>query len=97
MKKKRLLFLVVAFVLTVFSSSAFAASLDDGVWSYGGHHEIGNWGAFSNYWHPTEYYWSRVVRQSDSNYDKKYAVADDTSRAFINTQIGEVAYFYRGF
>lgn len=47
MKKKWLSVFAVALVV-LFSSNALAANLDDGVWSYGGHHEIGNWGAFSN-------------------------------------------------
>lgn len=57
--------------------------------------EIG--GAFSNYWQPTEKHWSQVVRHSDSESDKGYADADKTSKAFLNTSIGEKVSFYRGF
>lgn len=96
MKKKWLSVFAVALVV-LFSSNSLAANLDDGVWSYGGHHEIGNWGAFSNYWHPTEKHWSQVVRHSDSESDKGYADADKTSKAFLNTSIGEKVSFYRGF
>ncbi len=96
MKKKWLSVCAVALVV-LFSSNALAASLNDGVWSYGGHHEIGNWGAFSNYWHPTEKHWSRVVRHSDSKAVKAYAEAELTSKAFVNTKIGEKVSFYRGF
>lgn len=45
MKRKWLSVFAVALVV-LFSSNALAANLDDGVWSYGGHHEIGNWGGF---------------------------------------------------
>lgn len=98
MKNKLTKILAVLSLTTLMSSVAFASvQVDGGIWSYGGVHEVGNWGAFSNYYHPSRYHYSRVVRGSDSKSDTKYAGADKTSRAFLNTSIGEKAYFYYGF
>ena len=68
-----------------------AQNIYGGVWSYGGHHDPNNWGAFSNYYHRSRSHWSNVVRAS---YSEKGPNA--TSYAFINTSVGEVAYFYCG-
>lgn len=95
--KRRMISVIAGTLIVLLSTNVLAANLDDGIWSYGGHHEIKNWGAFSNYWHPTERHWSRVVRHSDSKANKAYANADKTSEAFINTKVGEKASFYRGF
>lgn len=42
---------------------------------------------------PSSSHWSRVVRDSDSSSRKGTAGPGGTSRAFINTNFGEVAYF----
>ena len=97
MKKIKTILSIVS-LSTLLTSVAFASvEVDGGVWSYGGVHEVGNWGAFSNYYHPSKYHYSRVVRGSDSKSNTKYAGAGNTSRAFLNTSIGEKAYFYYGF
>lgn len=97
MKKIKTILSIVS-LSTLLTSVAFASvEVDGGIWSYGGVHEVGNWGAFSNYYHPSRYHYSRVVRGSDSKANTKYAGAGNTSRAFLNTSIGEKAYFYYGF
>lgn len=97
MKKRGLMLVLPMLLVAIFSTNALAANLDDGVWSYGSHREIGNWGAFSNYWHPYEKHWSEVVSKKNSNSSWDKAGPHDTSRAFINTSIGEQVNFYRGF
>ncbi|WP_282930164.1 lactococcin 972 family bacteriocin [Anaerococcus sp. Marseille-Q7828] len=97
MKKIKTILSIVS-LSTLLTSVAFASvEVDGGIWSYGGVHEVGNWGAFSNYYHPSRYHYSRVVRGRDSKDDTKYAGAGNTSQAFIHTKIGEKAYFYYGF
>ena len=98
MKKKFNRILSIISLTTILSSVAFASvEVDGGVWSYGGVHKANDWGAFSNYYHPNRYHHSRVVRGRDSQSDTAYAGAGKTSQAFINTKIGEKAYFYYGF
>lgn len=75
----------------------FAQSVMGGQWSYGGHHDPRNWGAFSNYWHPSRSHSSVVIRHSDSRSNRGYAGSDETSYAFIHTQYGEGASFDIGF
>ena len=97
MKKIKTILSIVS-LSTLLTSVAFASvKVDGGVWSYGAVHEVGNWGAFSNYYHPSRYHHSTVVRGRDSKAITKYAGADQTSRAFVNTNVGEKAYFYYGF
>ena len=98
MKKKFKRILSIVSLTTFLSSVAFASvKVDGGVWSYGGVHNPGDWGAFSNYYHPSRYHYSEVVRGSDSKADRKYNYAGKTSYAFLNTKIGEKAYFDYGF
>lgn len=97
MKKIKTLLSVVSLSMLLTSVAFASVEVDGGIWSYGGVHEVGNWGAFSNYYHPSRYHYSRVVRGSDSIADTKYASAGKTSRAFLNTSIGEKAYFDYGF
>ncbi|MGV3353454.1 lactococcin 972 family bacteriocin [Streptococcus orisratti] len=73
-----------------------AQNIYGGVWSYGGHHDPSNWGAFSNYYHRTRRHWSNVIRASDSKANYSEVGANATSTAFINTSVGEVAYFNCG-
>lgn len=98
MKKILLPAILIVSIISVATTTVLAAKeVGGGIWSYGGHHDFYNWGAFSNYWHPSKKHNSTVVRASDAQCDKKYAGAGGTSKAFINTKIGEVAYFYYGF
>lgn len=74
----------------------FAKSHQGGEWNYGAHHEPGNWGAFSNYYHRTRNHWSQVVSKKDSRSNYKEAGATHTSYAFLNTGIGESVSFGAG-
>ncbi|WP_373192534.1 lactococcin 972 family bacteriocin [Enterococcus sp. RIT-PI-f] len=94
-KKKIITGLFVATTLLAFATPAFA--VQGGNWSYGGHHDPTNWGAFSNYYHPTRWHWSSVTRHRDSRSNRGTANANATSRAFINTNLGERASFDFGF
>ncbi|TFU95531.1 lactococcin 972 family bacteriocin [Granulicatella sp. WM01] len=67
-----------------------------GIWSYGGHHDSDNWGAFSNYYHRTVTHWSEVVRHRDSKAKNVTALLGNTSKAFINTFWGEHVSFGAG-
>lgn len=75
----------------------FADWVSGGVWSYGANHDPNNWGAFSNYYHDYKYHWSSVSRARNSKSSYAYAPSHQTSRAFINTNFGETAYFNYGF
>ncbi|WP_407932818.1 lactococcin 972 family bacteriocin [Granulicatella seriolae] len=97
MKGKLVKLTLVAALLLSFLTPVLAVSVQGGEWSYGGHHDPVNWGAFSNYYHPTRHHWSSVVRHSDSKSSKGYAGAGGTSKAFVNTQVGEGASFDFGF
>lgn len=70
-----------------------AVDYKGGTWTYGGHHEVGNWGPFSNFYHETQYHSSSVVSEADSTSDYAEAAAKYTSKAFINTYIGEPVKF----
>lgn len=54
-------------------------------------------GAFSNYYHPTRWHWSSVVRDSDAESNRGTASAGYTSKAFINCAVGEYVKFDYGF
>lgn len=62
-----------------------------GTWTYGANHAPNNWGAYSEYYHPSRWHWSDV--SSSSDYDYRAAGARYTSRSFINTYVEEVADF----
>lgn len=83
------LVIVASFTLTVFAGVDYKG----GVWSYGGHHEIGNWGAFSNFYHGTKWHSSSVISYKDSTADYDSRGPKETSKAFINTDIGEEVKF----
>jgi len=97
MKKIKTILSVVSLSMLLTSVAFASAEVDGGILSYGGVHEIGNWGAFSNYYHPSRYHYSKVVIGSDSKFNTDYANAGQTSKAFIHTKFGEKAYFYYGF
>lgn len=97
-KKKMLLsFLLIAAIIIIPTFSVLAVSVQGGEWTYGGHHELHNWGAFSNYYHPDRYHWSYVESLDRSNSNKGYADAGYTSHAYINTWVGERCAFDFGF
>lgn len=91
---------VVASSLAVLAFSlalpVLAASHRGGEWTYGGHHNPNNWGAFSNYYHGSTYHWSYVGSTSRNNQRTIYARAQRTSYAFINTTVGEHVVFDAG-
>ncbi|ASW49687.2 MULTISPECIES: lactococcin 972 family bacteriocin [Streptococcus] len=74
----------------------FAVSHLGGEWTYGGHHDPGNWGAFSNYYHGSSWHWSYVGSTIRNNQKKSSASAGSSSYAFINTDIGEHVVFDAG-
>lgn len=91
---------VVVASLVVLSFSValpvLAASHRGGEWTYGGHHDPNNWGAFSNYYHGTQHHWSYVGSTIRNNQRTVYAGARSTSYAFINTNVGEHVVFDAG-
>ncbi|HEL2413439.1 TPA: lactococcin 972 family bacteriocin [Streptococcus suis] len=87
---------VILLSLAIAPGVLAAQNIYGGVWSYGGHHDPNNWGAFSNYYHRTRRHWSNVIRASDSKANYSEVGANATSTAFINTSVGEVAYFNCG-
>ena len=90
--------IVIFSICVLFSLTVFAGeSVDGGYWSYGGYHDPSNWGAFSNYYHPTRWHWSSVVRDSDAESNRGTASAGYTSKAFINCAVGEYVKFDSGF
>ncbi|CYU76466.1 lactococcin 972 family bacteriocin [Streptococcus suis] len=93
LKPKTVIFSTLLLGTLIAPLTVLAAPYLGGNWSYGGHHDPNNWGAFSNFYHPSSSHWSRVVRDSDSSSRKGTAGPGGTSRAFINTNLGEVAYF----
>lgn len=84
-------------LLAATTTSAFAIYVGGGQWTYGGHHDPKNWGAFSDYHHAVKYHWSSVSSAERKLADKDCAEAGYTSHAFINTNLGEVVYFDYGF
>lgn len=99
MMKKHGFFLVCSTLLFVFTLivPVKAIPVQGGNWVYGGHHDIMNWGAFSQYDHPSRRHWSSVKRGSDGKRVVDYAGADAKSYAFINTSVGEYVDFDFGF
>lgn len=93
--KKVLLLLVLPLGLVTASLPVLAATQypDGGVWTYG----ASNGGAFSNYYHGSKYHSSTVVSRWNSNSNKGYAPAGQTSKAWIKTQFGEQYAFYYDF
>ncbi|KPG69479.1 hypothetical protein A5886_001960 [Enterococcus sp. 8G7_MSG3316] len=97
-KKKIITALFVATTIFSLAAPAFAAvSVQGGTWSYGGQHNPTNWGAFSNYYHKDKWHWSSVVRHRDLKSNKGTASKGGTSKAFVNTNLGEKASFDFGF
>lgn len=98
MGKNILKILMVGSISLSMMSTVYAAkNVNGGVWSYGGHHDPSNWGAFSNYYHKSKNHWSSVTRHSDSVNDIDHAVKGKTSMAFLNTKLGEKCDFDYGF
>lgn len=95
-KKKLAISFLSLSLLGAVSTTVLADDYLGGVWSYGGHHDPFDWGAFSNYYHRTVQHWSQVVRHSDSGKSLVKAEAGETSKAFINTSVGEKASFDAG-
>lgn len=91
--KSKLLHLFLLGSLALTCSVPVLAAPNGGHWSYGGHHDPYNWGAFSNYYHADYSHWSTVVRQRDSRSSYGDAAPKHTSRAFINTHFGEHVWF----
>lgn len=91
---------VIATALIILSFSvilpAFAVSHLGGDWSYGGNHDPGNWGAFSNYHHALKNHWSYVGSGVRRNEKYASALSGYYSYAFINTNIGEYVTFKAG-
>ncbi|MGX7109402.1 lactococcin 972 family bacteriocin [Facklamia miroungae] len=69
-------------------------SYKGGTWATGANHSFNNWGAFSNYFHPTRYHASSVASLKNGNSDYDEAVASVPSKAFINTSVGERVDFW---
>lgn len=91
--KKVIISFICCLVTVMLAVPVLAESRYGGNWSYGGHHDPNNWGAFSNYYHDYSNHWSSVSRASDSVGRTGYSGPHGTSTAFINTQFGETAYF----
>lgn len=94
--KKKLALITLSLSLLGVTTTTFAVEHLGGVWSYGGHHDPSNWGAFSNFYHRTRNHWSEVVRDRDSSASNASAGPMQTSKAFINTNFGEKAYYSAG-
>ncbi|PZO95728.1 lactococcin 972 family bacteriocin [Streptococcus halichoeri] len=86
---------LTALLLTI-ALPVLAASHQGGVWTYGGHHDPNNWGAFSNYYHRSSWHWSYVGSTARNNQRTATAGARSTSYAFINTNFGEQVVFDAG-
>ena len=84
---------VLAFSL---ASPVLALSFRGGEWTYGGHHDPNNWGAFSNYYHGSEDHWAYVGSNGRDNQKTAYAGAHSAAYAFINTNFGEQVTFDAG-
>ena len=91
---------VVASSLAVLAFSlalpVLAVSHRGGEWTYGGHHDPNNWGAFSNYYHGSEDHWAYVGSNGRDNQKTAYAGAHSAAYAFINTNFGEQVTFDAG-
>ena len=55
MKKIKTLLSVVSLSMLLTSVAFASVEVDGGVWSYGGVHEVGNWGAVSKKYQPSRY------------------------------------------
>ena len=91
---------VVASSLAVLAFSlalpVLAVSHRGGEWSYGGHHDPNNWGAFSNYYHGSRDYWAYVGSNGCDNQKTAYTGARSVAYAFVNTNFGEQVTFDAG-
>lgn len=91
---------VVASSLAVLAFSlalpVLAVSHRGGEWTYGGHHDPYNWGAFSNYYHGSQYHWAYVGSNERNNQKTVYAGAHSAAYAFVNTNLGERITFDAG-
>ncbi|MFA9414225.1 lactococcin 972 family bacteriocin [Streptococcus sp. E29BA] len=91
---------VVASSLAVLAFSlalpVLAVSHLGGEWTYGGHHDPNNWGAFSNYYHGSQYHWAYVGSKGRNNQKTTYAGAHSAAYAFVNTNFGEPVTFDAG-
>ena len=87
---------VVASSLAVLAFSlalpVLAVSHRGGEWTYGGHHDPNNWGAFSNYYHGSRDHWAN----GRDNQKTPYAGARSAAYAFVNTNFGEQLTFDAG-
>ena len=84
---------VLAFSL---ASPVLAMSFRGGEWTYGGHHDPNNWGAFSNYYHGSRFHWAYVGSNGRKNEKRVYAGARSAAYAFVNTYFGEQVTFDAG-
>ncbi|HEL0662420.1 TPA: lactococcin 972 family bacteriocin [Streptococcus equi subsp. zooepidemicus] len=89
---------LTALTILTFSSAlpVLAVSHRGGEWTCGGHHDPNNWGAFSNYYHGTQYHWAYVGSQGRDNQRTVYSGARSAAYAFINTNFGERVTFDAG-
>lgn len=91
---------VVASSLAVLAFSlalpVLAVSHRGGEWSYGGHHDPNNWGAFSNYYHGSRDHWAYVGSNGCDNQKTAYTGARSVAYAFVNTNFGEQLTFDAG-
>lgn len=91
---------VVASSLAVLAFSlalpVLAVSHRGGEWSYGGHHDPNNWGAFSNYYHGSRDHWAYVGSNGCDNQKTAYTGARSVAYAFVNTNFGEQVTFDAG-
>lgn len=89
---------VVCLVILSFSIAlpVLAVAHRGGEWTYGGHHNPGNWGAFSNYYHGSRWHWSYVGSNVRNRSHRATAYAGNHSYAFINTNVGESVVFDAG-
>jgi hypothetical protein len=84
---------VLAFSLV---SPVLAFSHRGGEWTYGGYHDPNNWGAFSNYYHRSQYHWAYVGCNGRDNQNIVYSGARSAAYAFVNTNFGEQVTFDAG-
>ncbi|MBF6625189.1 lactococcin 972 family bacteriocin [Aerococcaceae bacterium zg-BR9] len=87
LKVKEVLGMVLVILIFSITIPVLVVSHYGGEWTYGGHHDPNNWGAFSNYYHGTSWHWSYVGSASRNHQRTAYADARSTSYAFINTDI----------
>lgn len=95
-KTRKILTTFLIMLSLVVAMPVLAVSHRGGEWNYGGRHEVGNWGAFSNYYHRSKYHWSYVGSTARNRQKTAYAPAGKTSYASIHTNIGEKVVFDAG-